>query len=44
MFENMKNPPPLPHPYAVYAPEDVSIKEFYNHHYDKETNERIVKR
>ena len=44
MFENMKKSPPFPHPYAVCAPDNVSIKEYYKNHYDKQTIERIVKR
>ena len=35
MFEIMKKSPPFPHPYAVCAPDNVSIKEYYKDYYDE---------
>ena len=35
MFKNMKKSPPFPHAYAVCAPDNVSIKEYYKNYYEE---------
>lgn len=35
MFENMKNPMPFPHPYAVCAPDGFPIKAYYKDYYEE---------
>lgn len=35
MFGNMKKSPPFPHPYAVCAPDGMSIKGYYKDYYEE---------